>query len=55
MIKQALKSVVEHFPRAAQFYRNNRGLLGRNSPAIKTPWGFSFAGHPAMATGTFEP
>lgn len=55
MIKQALKSVVEHFPRAAQFYRNSRYLLDRNNPAIKTPWGFSLAGHPAMATGTFEP
>lgn len=55
MIKQGLKRVVERFPRAAQFYRNSRDLLERNAPAIKTPWGFTLAGHHAMAAGTFEP
>ncbi|WP_089724576.1 FkbM family methyltransferase [Candidatus Thiosymbion oneisti] len=55
MIRNALKSIVERFPRTAQFYRNNRDLLDRNSSAIETPWGFSLAGHPAMASGTFEP
>jgi hypothetical protein len=55
MIKQGLKSILERFPRAAQFYRNSRDLLDQNSPAIKTPWGFTLAGHPAMAEGTFEP
>ena len=54
MIKQVLKNVVERFPCAAQFYRNNRDLLDRNSPAVKTPWGFTLAGHSAMAAGTFE-
>ena len=55
MIKQTLKSVVERFPQAAQFYRNSRDLLDRNTPAMKTPWGFTLAGHPAMAAGSFEP
>jgi hypothetical protein len=47
--------VVERFPQAAQFYRNSRDLLDRNTPAMKTPWGFTLAGHPAMAAGSFEP
>ena len=55
MIKQAIKNVVEQFPSAVQFYRNSRDLLNRNSPAFKTPWGFTLAGHPAMASGAFEP
>ena len=48
MIKQMLKNMVERFPRIAQFYRNCRDLLDRNKPAVKTPWGFTLAGHPAM-------
>jgi len=55
MIKQLLKRPLNHFPRAAQLYRNGRDLLNRNSPSVKTPWGFTLAGHPAMAAGTFEP
>jgi len=56
MIKQIIKSVIEkNFPHVAQFYRNFRDLSDRNSPAIKTPWGFTHAGNPQMAAGTFEP
>ena len=50
-----LKAFAEPFPKVAQFYRNTRDLLDRNNPSIKTPWGFVFAGHSAMAAGTFEP
>lgn len=55
MIKKAMKDAVELFPKFARFYRNIRDLLDRNNPSIKSPWGFQLAGHPAMATGTFEP
>jgi FkbM family methyltransferase len=55
MIKQMLRNAVEHFPPAAQFYRNSRDLLDRNAPAVKTSWGFTLAGNPAMAAGSFEP
>lgn len=54
MIKQGLKSILERFPSAALFYRNSRDLLDRNRSTIKTPWGFTLAGHPAMAAGSFE-
>ncbi len=55
MIKKTLKNLVERFPTLAQFYRNTRDLLDRNQLALKTPWGFTLAGRPAMAEGTFEP
>ena len=55
MIKKTIKDAVEHFPRLAQFYRNSRDLLDRNSAGIKTPWGFMLAGNPLMASGDFEP
>lgn len=54
-MKNALKSIVERFPALALFYRNTRDLLDQRQPPRKTPWGFSFAGHYAMADGTFEP
>lgn len=54
IIKKSLKHIVDRFPRIAQLYRNSRDLLDRNSPAIETPWGFTLAGHPIMATGDFE-
>jgi FkbM family methyltransferase len=55
MIKNAIKSIVEKFPSLALFYRNTRDLLGHHHPPRTTPWGFSFAGHDAMADGRFEP
>ena len=54
-MKLPLKSIVERFPGLALFYRNTRDLLDQRHPPRKTPWGFSFAGHDAMAEGTFEP
>lgn len=55
MIKKLIKSVVERFPALALFYRNSRDLLDQRHPPRKTPWGFTFAGHDAMAEGRFEP
>jgi FkbM family methyltransferase len=55
VIKNFIKSIVEHFPALALFYRNTRDLLDQRKPARATPWGFSFAGHDAMAAGSFEP
>lgn len=54
-MKNTIKSIVEHFPALALFYRNTRDLLDQRHPPHKTPWGFSFAGHDAMADGSFEP
>jgi FkbM family methyltransferase len=56
MIMQSLKRVIERFPRAAQLFRNSRDLLDRNSPTLRTPWGFTLAGGlESMAAGSFEP
>lgn len=54
-MKNTIKSIVEHFPALALFYRNTRDLLDQRHPPRKTPWGFNFAGHDAMAEGSFEP
>lgn len=54
-MKKFILSLAEQFPKLAQFYRNSRDQLDRNQPAKDTPWGFKFAGHEEMATGTFEP
>ena len=54
-MKSLLKPLVQQFPSAAQFYRNSRDLLERNQPSLPTPWGFTLAGAPQMAAGTFEP
>ena len=54
-MKNTIKSIVERFPALALFYRNTRDLLDQRHPPRKTQWGFSFAGHDAMADGSFEP
>lgn len=54
-MKNTIKFIVEQFPALALFYRNLRDLLDQRHPTYKTPWGFSFTGHDAMADGTFEP
>jgi FkbM family methyltransferase len=54
-MKKTIKSIVERFSAMALFYRNMRDLLDQRHPLHKTPWGFSFAGHEAMADGSFEP
>ena len=55
MIRKLLRTTLEHSPTIAQFLRNSRDLLDQRSPAKMTPWGFTLAGHEAMAAGTFEP
>lgn len=54
-MKNIIKSIVERLPALALFYRITRDLLDQSHPPRKTPWGFSFAGHDAMADGSFEP
>ena len=54
-MKNTIKFIVENFPALALFYRNTRDLLDQRHPLRKTPWGFNFAGHDAMADGSFEP
>jgi FkbM family methyltransferase len=55
MIRKQLRRLLELFPNVAQFLRNSRDLLDRRAPSKKTPWGFTLAGHDAMAAGMFEP
>lgn len=55
MIRTLIRSVIEPFPSVALFLRNCRDLFDRRDPSIMTPWGFTLAGHEAMAAGTFEP
>ena len=55
MIRKLLHKILEHLPAAAQFLRNSRDLLDQRAPTRMTPWGFTLAGHEAMAAGTFEP
>jgi FkbM family methyltransferase len=54
-MKILIKSLVDRIPSLALFYRNSRDLLDQRHPPRKTPWGFTFAGHDAMAEGSFEP
>jgi FkbM family methyltransferase len=53
--KESIRSKVESWPLLAAFYRSTRDLLDQRHPSRKTPWGFTFAGHDAMAQGNFEP
>ena len=55
MIKKFLRTTLERFPVVTQFLRNSRDLLDQRAPTRMTPWGFTLAGHKAMAAGTFEP
>ena len=50
-----VKPLVERFPRIATIYRSMRDQLYFMKEPITTPWGFTLAGHAAMASGTFEP
>jgi FkbM family methyltransferase len=54
-MKKLFKLASDKLPVLALFYRNFRDLLDQRHPPRKTPWGFSFAGHDAMAEGSFEP
>ena len=55
MIMRFLRTTLERFPVVAQFVRNSRDLLDQRTHTRMTPWGFTLAGHEAMAAGTFEP
>ncbi len=54
-MKKTIKSVIYYFPALALIYRNARDSLKQCHLSRKTPWGFNFAGHKAMANGSFEP
>lgn len=54
-IKLTFRSVMEFFPSLALFLRNLRDLMDQRQAPRRTPWGFTLAGHEAMAAGTFEP
>lgn len=49
------KYIRKRFPGLVQFRIDMRDWLDRRSPPRVTPWGFTLAGHEAMAAGTFEP
>ncbi len=55
MTKKFFRSVAEFFPTLLSIYRNMRDLLERRRSPKTTPWGFTLAGHEAMAAGIFEP
>jgi len=50
-----IKPLVEYFPGVAALYRSLRDQLDCMEMPKLTPWGFHFAGNPAMIEGTFEP
>jgi hypothetical protein len=54
-MKKVPKFIIEVFPALTFFYRKMRDLLDQRQPLRKTPWGFNFSGHDAMADGRFEP
>lgn len=54
-IKRVLRAPFEAFLVVVQFLRIVRNLLDRKAPEKSTPWGFTLAGHEAMASGAFEP
>lgn len=55
MFRKSLKPIIERFPVIAMSYRNLRDQIDRHQPSIKSPWGFTLAGHKDMAEGRFEP
>lgn len=54
LTKKVLRLFLERFPSLMLFLRNTRDFLDRRAPEA-TPWGFTLAGHQAMAAGKFEP
>ena len=55
LIRKLIRSAIEPFPAVMLFMRNMRDFLDQRDPPRPTPWGFTLAGHKAMAEGTFEP
>ena len=54
MLRSIIRTVLRGFPRLSYYIRRFRDLIDVNDPAIKTKWGFNFAGHKDMACGQFE-
>lgn len=54
-IKSLLRSVIEYCPSLALFLRTFRDQMDQGQIPKMTPWGFTLAGHEAMAIGAFEP
>ena len=54
-IKSLLRSIIGYCPSLALFLRTLRDQMDQGQIPKMTPWGFTLAGHEAMATGTFEP
>ena len=55
MLKNICRSMLGFSPRTTKFLRAFRDSLDQHSLPKETPWGFTLAGHKAMAEGTFEP
>ena len=54
-LRSSLRFVIANFPSLALFLRTFRDLMDRKQVPKMTPWGFTLAGHEAMAAGAFEP
>lgn len=53
-LKAFFKEMIENFPKIANAYRSVRDNLDQFQPSILTPWGFTLAGNPLMASGKTE-
>lgn len=53
-MRNFFRYILDLFPRYASTYRQIRDQLDKKSPPILTPWGFTLAGSPLMASGRFE-
>lgn len=54
-VLRGLRPLVSRLPALAATFRFLRDRRGLARPLVRTPLGFSFAGHPLMEAGTFEP
>lgn len=54
MIRKLLGALLERTFAVTQYLRNSRDLLDQREPAEIARWGFTLAGHKAMAQVTFE-
>ena len=54
-IRRWIRSAVDKEPRIGTFSRALRDAWDTRSESVATPWGFSLAGSPLMASGRFEP
>ena len=54
-LKKPIRIILGQFPKLAYTVLTISDAIDRFERPITTPWGFSLAGHKAMAKGTFEP